>query len=96
MVQSSKGTFHRGRKKLKKELREKFKPETYLKKFKIGNKVIIRINQSSHKGIPSPRMIGKVGMVAGKRGDSYLVNVKIGFTVKQIQTYPEHLRLLAE
>ena len=96
MVRASKGTRHGSRDKLKKGLREKFKPETYIQGFKPGDKVIIKINQSSRKGMPHPRFKGKIGTVVERQGASYVISVIYGRAKKEIQTRPEHLKLLAK
>lgn len=94
MVRSSKGFRRATRQKLKKKFRHKFKPEDYLKEFKESEKVVLANNPSSHKGMPHPKLKGRVGEVASRRGNSYVVNVRVGGATKQIITRPEHLKSL--
>ena len=92
MVRSSKGTRKGARRLLKKELRAKFKPEMFIKEFKPGDRVIIKIEPSSRKSMIHPRYQGKMGTVEGKRGSAYIVGTRLGGKKKQIQVSPEHLK----
>ncbi len=56
-----------------------------------GDKVVIRIDSSVHKGMPHRRYHGKVGVVNAKRGRSYVVHVTQGDAAKEIIVRPEHL-----
>ncbi|MCD6403487.1 MAG: 50S ribosomal protein L21e [Candidatus Aenigmarchaeota archaeon] len=94
MVVKSAGFRRRTRRVLKKELRHKFKPNDYLKVFKVGERVAIEPNPSSHKGMPHRRFRGKVGVVVGKRGDAYLIELEDGGKKKTIISNPEHLKLV--
>lgn len=94
MVRSSKGFRRTTRNKLKKKLRHKFKPEDYLKEFNEKEKVVLNHNPSSHKGMPHPKMKGKVGEIISRRGNAYVVNVRIGNAQKQVIARPEHLKPL--
>jgi len=62
--------------------------------FENGEKVVIRIDPAVHKAIPHKRYQGKVGVVVGKRGDAYLLEIPFTKTVKTIITTPEHLKKL--
>ena len=93
MVKASKGFRRSTRSKLKKKVRQKFKVTSYLKEFKPKDRVVIKIDPSSHKGMPFPKLKGKVGEVKEKRGNSYVVDVKIGNKLKKIISRPEHLML---
>jgi large subunit ribosomal protein L21e len=62
-----------------------------MQEFKIGEKVVIRPNPSSHKGMPFKRFIGKVGIIVEKRGKAYIVKIKDGRKEKNIISRPEHL-----
>ena len=94
MVRATKGFRRSTRRKLKKSLRHKFKPEDYLKEFNIGEKVVLVPNPSSHKGMPFPKFKGKVGDVTGKRGAAYIVKIMVGNAERQIIARPEHLKPL--
>ncbi|TDA26755.1 MAG: 50S ribosomal protein L21e, partial [Archaeoglobi archaeon] len=41
---------------------------------------------------PHPRYQGRSGIVVGKRGRAYLVQIKDGSIVKTLISRPEHLR----
>jgi large subunit ribosomal protein L21e len=62
-----------------------------LRAYKPGEKVTILIEPSVHKGMPHRRFHGRVGIVHGRRGKSYVVHVEIGNTTKEIIARPEHL-----
>jgi len=91
-MRASKGFRRRTRDRLKKTLRHKFKPENYMKEFKIDEKVIIKQDPSSQKGMPHPRFLGKPGRIIGKRGQSYIVNISVGNSQKEVIARPEHLK----
>ncbi len=91
-MKKSKGFRSRTRKKLKKKLRDKFKVTKFLREFKPGDKVVIVLDPSSHKGMPFPRFKGKIGEIKGKRGKSFLIEIKDGNKLKEIISRPEHLK----
>ena len=86
------GFRKRTRKKLKAGTKHKFKPSDYLKEFKIGSKVVVRQDPSSHKGMPHPRFMGKVGEVTEKRGAAYVIDVIVGKKHMDVIAKPEHLK----
>ena len=90
MVKKSKG-FRAG---TRKKLEQKARPAItrFLQDFDIGQNVVIKLEPSSHKGMPFPRFKGKMGKIVGKRGKSYVVNIKDGNKIKQIISRPEHLK----
>ena len=95
MVRASSGFRHATRRKLKKGLREKFTVEKYIKEFKAENKVIIKQEPASQKGMPHPRFKGKVGVIKEKRGSAYVVKIKVGKNkYKDVIARPEHLKSL--
>ncbi len=59
--------------------------------YNLGQKVRISINPSIHKGMPHRRYHGRVGVVAEKRGRSYVIHVDIGKTPRSIIARPEHI-----
>ncbi len=84
--------FKSGRK-LKKKVREKgLRIRKFLQEFEIGQRVLIDIEPSSQKGMPHPRYQGRSGIVVGKRGRAYLVQIKDGSIIKTLISRPEHLR----
>ena len=93
MVRSSSGLRRGTRRKLKAGVKHKFKVTPYITEFKIDDKVVIKLNPSSHNGKPFPKFKGKIGIVKGKRGDAYILEVAIGNSKKEIISRPEHLVL---
>ncbi len=67
------------------------KPEIYLTEFKPGDKVVIKIDPSVHKGAPHRRYHGRVGEIIGRRGRAYIVSTTLGGKTKQIMVLPDHL-----
>ena len=43
--------------------------------------------------MPFPKFKGKVGLIKEKRGDAYIVEIKVGNMIKKIISRPEHLAL---
>lgn len=93
MVRTSSGLRRGTRRKLRSSVKHKFKVTPYLKEFKAKDKVVIKIDPSSHKGMPFPKFKGKVGEVKSKRGQAYIVEVMVGGMKKEIISRPEHLVL---
>lgn len=94
MSKASKGYRSATRRKLKGKVRNKFKPEKFLKEFKPGDKVIITPDPSVQKALPFYRFKGRMGIIGSKRGSAYLVNVRIGKAEKTVITRAEHLKAL--
>ncbi len=94
MAKSTKGSRRRTRSKMKKRFREKTTVNQFLEEFSEGEKVLIKIEPSSHRAMPHPRYKGKSGVIKGKRGNSYMVEISDGRLNKLILATPEHLRHL--
>jgi len=94
MVQKSKGPRKKTRSLLRIRIREKTPITKYLQEFKVGDKVIIKPEPSSHRGMPFKRFFGRSGTVMDKRGKSYIVKIKDGNKEKKIIARPEHLRAI--
>ena len=92
MAKRTKGFRRRTRDKMRKPIREKTTVNQFLEDFSKGEVVTIKIDPSSHRSMPHPRFKGKSGVVAGRRGDSYLVEIRDGGIKKTIISTPEHLR----
>ena len=95
MVKAPRGFRHRTRKLLRKHIRERgaVPPLSLLMhEYKPGDRVYIIINPAIHKGMPHRRYHGKVGVVVGKRGKSYIVQLRVGSKIKTLFVRPEHLR----
>ncbi len=94
MVRKSKGFRTRSRNKLKQQ--PDFRPTItkFLQEFDVGQKVAIEPEPSSHKGMPYPKFTGLSGIVTKRRGDSYVVEIHVGDSTKQIISRPEHLKAI--
>jgi len=64
-----------------------------LQTYELGDKVIISIESSLQKGMPHIKFQGKIGIVAEKRGRSYVVEIQDGDKTKTLTARPEHLKL---
>ena len=65
--------------------------EKILRSYSEGDKVVVKIDSSVHKGMPHRRYHGQVGVITAKRGRSYVVHVPQGDATKEIIVRPEHL-----
>ena len=92
MVVKSHGPRRRTREKFRRS--KKTPINEFLKKFEIGDKVVIDINSSSVKGMPFRRFQGLCGKIIEKRGRAYLVEIKNGKKIKTIISNPEHLKAI--
>jgi len=92
-MKKSKGYRAKTRSLLKRKPRERGKSglSKILHDYKKGDKVLIKTDPSVHKGMPHRRYYGEVGVVADKRGRSYVISVKQGNAVKEIIVRPEHI-----
>lgn len=93
-MRESHGPRRGTRSKLRKRRRERGKISTtrFLQEFGIGDRVVIKPEPSYHKGIPHQRFMGALGVVKGKRGRSYIVEVKDGKKRKILFLPPVHLK----
>ena len=64
----------------------------FLQEFKKGDMVFIKPDPSVHKGMPHRRFFNKHGTVKGKKGSSYILEVKDKNMKKEIICSPAHLR----
>jgi len=62
-----------------------------LRSYRDGDRVTIILEPSVHKGMPHRRYHGRIGVVEGRRGRSYIVSVDVGRQTKRIIARPEHL-----
>jgi len=93
MGKRAKGYRHKTRALLSRKPRERGKTTLtkILHGYAPGEKVVVKIDSSVHKGMPHRRFHGKVGVIVNKKGKSYVVNVTQGEAVKEIIVRPEHL-----
>lgn len=92
----SKGLRSKGRMKFTKRPRERgLAPVTQsVQELPTGTRVTIIIAPGVHKGVPHHRYQGRVGVIYGKTGRAYMVEIKDGGKIKKIIAGPEHLRLV--
>ncbi len=57
-----------------------------------GDKVLIYIDPRFHKGMPHRRYHGKVGLIVGRRGRAFEIDVMKGDKKVRLIVPPEHLR----
>lgn len=72
--------------------REKTTVEQLLRKFEVGDIVVIDIDSSVQDAMPHPRNQGVQGEVKAKRGGCYEVAIKDGGKTKIVVTSPAHLK----
>jgi large subunit ribosomal protein L21e len=92
-MRKSKGIRAKTRTTLKKKPRERGKIglSKLLHEYKSGDKVTIKADSGVHKGMPHRRYFGKIATVIDKRGESYLIGVRQGDSIKEIIVRPEHI-----
>ncbi len=89
----SRGYRRKTRSLLRRKAREKGKTglSKILREYKPGDRVVVKLDPSVHKGMPHRRFHGRIGIVESKRGQAYVVNVTQGDAEKEIIVRPEHL-----
>jgi large subunit ribosomal protein L21e len=92
---SSKGYRYKSRKILSKKINQGFSDKLLkINNLKRGDRVVIYIDPSYHKGMPHRRYHGKVGIIKKFRGRSLEVETKKGNKKVLLIIPPEHLRPL--
>ena len=93
MGRKAKGFRRKTRYLLKRKPRERGKTglSKVLREYEPEQKVVIKLDPSVHKGMPHRRFHGRIGVIANKRGGSYVVNVTQGKATKEIIVRPEHI-----
>ena len=93
MGRKAKGYRRKTRYLLKRKPRERGKTglSKLLREYEVAEKVVIKLDPSVHKGMPHRRFHGRIGVIANKRGRSYVVNVTQGKATKEIIVRPEHI-----
>ena len=89
----SKGYRRKTRSLLRRKTRQRGKTglSTILREYQSGDRVVVKLNPSIHKGMPHRRFHGRIGIVKSKKGRAYIVDVTQGDTIKTITVRPEHL-----
>jgi large subunit ribosomal protein L21e len=99
MVKAPQGFRHRTRRLLRKDVREGGaipKASVLLREYNVGDRVAIKIDSSFHYwAMPHRRYHGLTGVVVGKRGSCYIVEVYLGDKKKTLFVAPVHLRPLS-
>ena len=93
-MSNRKGGSRRGtRHKLSKEVREhgKISITRHLQEFKPGDRVKLNIEPAIQKGMFHPKFQGKTGVVLGKVGRCYQVEIKDISKTKMLIIHPIHL-----
>ncbi|NIA03963.1 MAG: 50S ribosomal protein L21e [Nitrospiraceae bacterium] len=91
-----------GRRKTRHLFSKKFKDHgkisisRYMASYNVGDSVLLKIEPSVHEGFFHRNFYGKTGVVVGKRGSAYIVEVKDGNKKKQVITKAIHLQKIAK
>jgi ribosomal protein L21E len=75
--------------------RGKISFSNYFRKFKDGDSVAVVMERSLANNLPK-RIQGKTGVVKGKRGRSYIVDLKDQKKLKQFLIEPIHLKKIEQ
>jgi len=88
------GLRRKTRYKLKKERRRKGKISItrYFQEFNTGDRVNLIVEPAVQKGMYHPRFMGKSGLVTGKTGECYHVEIKDMDKKKTVVVHPVHLK----
>lgn len=94
MVKKTGGTRRKTRSKYRKVRSEKGKVRIrdYFQEFQINDHVALVTNPTIHSAMPHRRFHGKNGVITGKQGKVYKVQVKDGNMRKILLVHPVHLR----
>lgn len=94
MVKRSKGIRSTSRKTLRKSPRERgMTPITHsFIEYKEGEKASVIIDPGIHGGQPHLRFQGETGIIIGKQGRAYVLEVNSGNKAKRLIVGPEHLK----
>ena len=97
MAKASKGGRRRTRSVMRKRARERGLSTITraFQKFDLGDKASVSLDPSIHRGQPHVRFHGRTGVVVGKQGNAYMLEVRDGGRAKRIIVRPEHLRKAA-
>lgn len=66
----------------------------YFQTFQVGDKVQLHVEPAVQKGIYHSRFFGMPGVISGKIGRSYTVDIKDRTKKKQLIVHPVHLLLI--
>ncbi len=92
-MKRSKGYLSGNTKKLTLKKAGKVTATRLIQDFKVGEKVVIDTKPYYKEGaLPHPRYKGRVGIIKGKRGSHYIVEIKDGNKKKELLSSPIHLK----
>ena len=94
-MKRSHGIRNKGRAVLRRKPRDRGKIPlgSLLANYSLGQRVLILINPAVQKGMPHRRYQGRIGVVAEKRGRSYVLTVASGGKYpRTIISRPEHIK----
>jgi large subunit ribosomal protein L21e len=91
MVKRSLGQLSKRTRLLRKRVRSKLSMGRLMREFEIGDRVSLDY-VCSESGMPHPRYRGRSGIIIGKRGNAYVVEIKDMSATKRLVVPPVHLR----
>jgi ribosomal protein L21E len=91
MAKRSVGKLSKRSRLLRRKIRSKASISSIIREFKEGDKVSIDLN-SRYSGMPHPRYRGQCGVVKARRGNAYVVEIKVGNAKRRLIIPPVHLR----
>ena len=74
--------------------RGKFSLTKYFQTFKDGEKVLLQAEPAIHNGVYFKRFNARSGIVTGKQGRCYVIQIQDGGKEKSVIVHPIHLRKL--
>jgi large subunit ribosomal protein L21e len=88
------GNRRKTRHKFSKDLREKGKLSLskYFQEFNEGQKVTLLVEPAYQKGMYHRKFYSKTGLVSGKQGKCYLVDILDGKMKKTVIVHPVHIK----
>jgi large subunit ribosomal protein L21e len=94
MVQRVGASRRKTRHLFKKNVKDKGKISirNYLQTFKEGDKVLLKAEPAKQNGMYFRRYHGKTGVIIGKQGTNYKINIKDNDKTKQVLVHPVHLK----
>ena len=94
MPERTGGSRRKTRQKFSKTLRQKGKMSLrkFFQEFSEGDKVTLSIEPAYQRGMYHRRFHGKIGVVSGKQGECYKVDVKEESMLKTFIVHPVHLK----
>jgi ribosomal protein L21E len=64
----------------------------YMQSFAEGQRVLLTVDSAYQNGMYHPRFIGKSGIIAGKQGNCYKVDIAEANHTKTLIVHPVHLK----